>query len=171
MKPITRFRGEFRWLSNFYPATIEVEVNGSRVVAKSVEHAYQASKTGVVAREKQILRADTASEAARLGRDKRKTVLHHDWYDIKGDVMRPLVFAKFEQHPELMAKLLATGDRYLMEGNYWHDNYFGVCCCKRCHDSGEQGSNLLGRILMEIREKHQPVLKGELSGFDEEDLL
>ena len=43
----------------------------------------------------------------------------------------------------LRAKLLATGDAELIEGNYWHDTFWGMCNGK--------GENHLGRLLMEVR--------------------
>ena len=40
MNDIREFRGEFSWLSNFYPVQIEYE----GLTYPSVEHAYQAGK-------------------------------------------------------------------------------------------------------------------------------
>lgn len=48
-----------------------------------------------------------------------------DWEDVKVDIMLGLLRQKF-QHPELGAKLLATGDAYLVEGNTWGDTFWGV---------------------------------------------
>ena len=59
--------------------------------------------------------------------------------------MKEIVRAKFEQHPELTEKLLATGDTYLEEGNTWGDRIWGTV--------NGQGANNLGRILMEVREE------------------
>jgi predicted NAD-dependent protein-ADP-ribosyltransferase YbiA (DUF1768 family) len=47
--------------------------------------------------------------------------------------------------PELRAKLLATGDEFLVEGNHWGDTYWGVCNGK--------GRNMLGSLLMKVREE------------------
>lgn len=52
--------------------------------------------------------------------------------------------------PELKSKLLATGDEELVEGNTWHDRTWGRCVCSKC---GGQGQNLLGQLLMELREE------------------
>jgi predicted NAD-dependent protein-ADP-ribosyltransferase YbiA (DUF1768 family) len=38
---------------------------------------------------------------------------------------------------------LDTGKRFLMEGNYWKDTYWGVC-------NGD-GDNRLGEMLMRVR--------------------
>jgi predicted NAD-dependent protein-ADP-ribosyltransferase YbiA (DUF1768 family) len=55
-----------------------------------------------------------------------------------------LVLAKFVAHPDLRAKLLATGERPLVEGNHWGDRFWGVC--------DGQGENWLGRILVRVRD-------------------
>lgn len=144
---VTRFRGVNKFLSNFYEAAFEFE----GVTYHTVEHAYQERKTADPERKALIRGARTAMEAARLGRAK-ETVLRPDWFepDTKRDVMEPLVFAKFRQNPELSERLAQTGGAFLMEGNYWHDNYFGACSCRKCHEAGE-GQNHLGRILMKVR--------------------
>ena len=53
--------------------------------------------------------------------------------------------AKFTQNEELKEKLLATENEELVEGNTWHDTYWGVC--------NRRGKNKLGKILMRIREE------------------
>jgi len=45
--------------------------------------------------------------------------------------------------------LLATGDTKLLEGNRWHDNFWGNCDCPNCRD--KPGLNYLGKILMRVR--------------------
>ena len=53
--------------------------------------------------------------------------------------------------PELREMLLDTGDEELVEGNFWHDLWWGDCGCKKCKDV--PGKNILGKLLMELREK------------------
>jgi predicted NAD-dependent protein-ADP-ribosyltransferase YbiA (DUF1768 family) len=62
--------------------------------------------------------------------------------------MQEVVRAKFEQNKSLMDKLHATGDAVLIEGNCWHDNFWG-------NDpmDPEPGQNMLGKILMQIRDE------------------
>ena len=90
-----------------------------------------------------IATAKTPGQAKRAG---RKAVLRHDWEDVKMNVMRKALRKKFSD-PELKAKLLATGDQILEEGNTWHDKYWGVDSVTR------EGKNMLGKILMEIRDE------------------
>ena len=40
-------------------------------------------------------------------------------------------------------------DIMLIEGNYWHDNYWGNCLCPKCKEI--EGQNQLGKILMKVR--------------------
>ena len=64
-----------------------------------------------------------------------------------------VVLSKFVQHPELGELLVQTEDAGLVEGNTWHDNYWGACICPKC-GAGDlyYGLNYLGRILMMTRD-------------------
>jgi predicted NAD-dependent protein-ADP-ribosyltransferase YbiA (DUF1768 family) len=59
--------------------------------------------------------------------------------------MRRILVIKF-QNPELKAKLIATGDAQLVEGNTWGDLFWGV------DTTMGVGSNQLGKLLMGIRD-------------------
>lgn len=74
----------------------------------------------------------------------RRIPLRKDWEQVKVSVMQTIVTAKFTQNPSLRERLLATEDAYLEEGNTWNDRTWGTV--------GGVGANLLGRILMEVRE-------------------
>ena len=74
--------------------------------------------------------------------------LRKDWEEVKTDVMRDGLRLKF-QDPTLRAKLLATGDEELIEGNTWHDNTWGACCCPEC--AKKKKENRLGKLLMQVR--------------------
>lgn len=132
---IVSFSGKHRFLSNFHP--VEVELEG--ILYQSVEHAYQAAKTTRLKARAEI-RSGTAGEAKRLG---RSVVMRPNWESVKLLVMKDLLRQKF-RHPELQARLLATGDDELIEGNTWGDSYWGVC--------NGVGENHLGKLLMMIRE-------------------
>lgn len=138
---INDFRGKYRFLSNFHLAPVEWD----GVVYSSTEHAYQAAKT-VNFEERKAFLGMTCAQAKKHG---RKIVLRSDWEQIKEAVMRSLVRQKFYRHSELRVQLLATGDEQLIEGNWWHDNVWGSCTCEKC---GDRGQNLLGKILMQVRD-------------------
>ena len=139
---IERFDREFRFLSNFYEAPFEV--NGTQYA--TVEHYFQAHKTTNPTKREEIIRARSAVEAKRLG---RKVELREDWPQVRDGVMLVALRAKFDQNPDLKEKLVATYPETLQEGNYWHDNYWGVCQCEKCQPVAAQ--NMLGRLLMALR--------------------
>ena len=73
------------------------------------------------------------------------------WDKRKDQAMLGIVWAKFSQNPELSAKLLATGDKYLEETNWWGDAYWGVFNGK--------GDNVFGKTLMEVRKRLKAARK------------
>jgi ribA/ribD-fused uncharacterized protein len=126
------FDGEYRFLSNFYPASV--------YGYPSVEHAYQASK--FPKEERAFIKTLTAGQAKRYGRTVK---LPPDWETRKLEIMRTLLRRKFSPiyHWELCYALMKTNPATLIEGNTWGDRFWGVC-------NGE-GENQLGLALMEIR--------------------
>lgn len=108
----------------------------------SVEHAYQAAKTTVPQERAKIARLATPGEAKRAG---RRVTLRPDWDAIKLDVMRGLLLQKFT-YPDLGRALLETKPAELIEGNSWHDTFWGVDL------TTGRGENHLGKLLMEIRD-------------------
>ena len=130
---IERFDGNHSFLSNFYEAPLVYK--GLRYL--NSESAYQGQKDPSRAEEFVDLEA---MKSKRLG---RKVTIRDDWDSVKLDIMYEIVLAKFTQNPELLDKLKATGDAILIEGNYWHDTFWGVCEGK--------GKNYLGKIIMKIR--------------------
>jgi hypothetical protein len=143
LAPIDRFRGEWEVLSNF--AFVPVTRNGATY--RTSEHAFQAAKAISPADAERVAAAPTPTEAKRLG---RHVQARPDWEQIKVNVMRECLRSKFSD-PAARAKLLSTGQRLLRESNTWHDNYWGDCACPRC--AGTPGQNLLGRLLMELRDQ------------------
>ena len=111
------------------------------------EGAFQAAKT--LNRDARIAMADIADPAGAKAAGKR-IELRPDWIEVRDNIMYAVVTEKFRQNPDLLAKLIATGDAQLEEGNSWNDRYWGVCPV----GSGN-GENKLGLILMLVREKLQ----------------
>lgn len=137
-----RFENEFEFLSNFSKS--EIILDG--IIYPTVEHFFQAMKTKDPIQRAEIAAAPTPGKAKRLG---RHVQLRSDWEEVKVDVMCQGLHLKF-QDPKLRTMLLATGDKELVEGNTWHDRTWGRCICEKC---GGQGENLLGQLLMELREE------------------
>lgn len=140
-EPISAFRGEHAFLSNFWPASVWLEGD----VYSTVEHAYQAAKSLSAIERNKVRLAKEPNEAKILG---GKITLRSDWEQVKFEVMFMLLVQKFNQ-PEFKELLLSTGKRELIEGNYWHDNIWGECSCPKHKGKGQ---NHLGKLLMQIRE-------------------
>lgn len=142
MPDIIRFSGDHLFLSNFYTW----RVNHDNHTWPSAEHAYQAAKTLSPEEKRYILHARTPGEAKRRG---RMATLRDDWEDVKDSVMMEILESKFSRSQGMLARhLLETGRGLLVEGNTWHDNYWGVCYCNNCPGHGK---NRLGRTLMAVR--------------------
>jgi N-glycosidase YbiA len=141
--PIAAFNGGYGFLSNFAPSPVVLD-DGLRY--PTAEHAFQAQKSGDIADRMHILHL-TPAEAKRAGRE---LDLVSDWNLIRKRVMSDVVMAKFWQNPRLGIRLIATGDADLIEGNYWHDNYWGDCACGRARCQ-VPGLNYLGQALMWVR--------------------
>ncbi len=132
---VAGFVGAYEWLSNYFPCPVTYE---GRAYASS-EAAYHASK--FAESERDAFTTLGADEAKKLS---RRLTMDPAWWDArKRRVMSEILEAKFRQNPTLRARLLATGERELIELNWWKDRYWGVA-------QGE-GENVLGQVLMEVR--------------------
>lgn len=141
MNAITSFRGGYSFLSNFYPCEFEFEGE----VYKSVEHFFHAVKTHNPLERQRVINAETPALAKRLG---RRVTLRKDWPEVKEWLMLEGLMKKFSD-PKLKRKLILTSPSTLVEGNMWHDMYWGACFCSKHRGAGK---NVLGKLLMEVRE-------------------
>lgn len=151
---INSFKGRYFFLSNFYPC----EIKHRGITYPSTEHYYVAMKVKgdqiidgrfypeADVRE-MISMIKTPGDAKRFGRTKIN--LRKDWSDVKLEVMNWCIREKFKDD-KLKEMLLSTGEEELIEGNDWHDVYWGVCNCLKCCSKGE---NNLGKILMKVRKE------------------
>lgn len=154
-KMITNFHGEFAFLSNFYP----VDIIHEGILYHSTEAAYQASKT-IDERMKQRIAEMEPGEAKRAG---RKVNIRIDFEEQKDAIMLELLRKKFKRGTDFAKMLDVTGDVPLIEGNTWHDQYWGVCTCPSC---GSTGRNILGQLLMIVRAENRiPVISHELKDY------
>ena len=158
---IEQFRGEYSFLSNMEPLTVPVLTKGVHTYAYSSEHAYQAAKFADPAIH--LLVAHVTAEERGLGERidgiaaknfaheliDAGELLNPRWNPkFKVEVMQDAVLRKFIANPELLDKLLATGQETIVEGNTWGDRFWGVDPI-----GSENGENHLGRILMDVRLK------------------
>lgn len=132
-------RSEYGSFSNFSHHGFELD--GEHWL--TTEHYFQAQKFPETEHCEQIRQAKTPKDAAKMGRE-RSRPLRQDWEKVKDDIMRKAVLCKFETHADIREILLATGDEEIVE-NAPGDYYWG------CGKDGS-GKNMLGQILMEVRE-------------------
>lgn len=129
---------EARFLSNFWMCKVVYE----GITYTSSEHAYQAAKTRYRGEKEHIASLKTPGQAKRAG---KLVTMREDWYEVRDQIMEDILRIKFTTNEDLKQLLISTGDLYLEETNTWGDVYWGVCKGK--------GKNILGKILMKIREE------------------
>lgn len=147
---INEFTGEYEFLSNYFPCTISY--NG--YIFNSSEAAYQAQKCVHKEDMEAIAQMKNADEAKQYAKTMDKRT---DWDMIKEKIMYRVVKQKFIQNSSLGKKLLDTENAYLIEGNNWGDQFWGICPV--VGNVGIDGLNMLGTILMVIRNELKPLPK------------
>ena len=124
------------------------------------EHYFQAQKFVGTPYFHLIRDAPRPRDAFNLSRD--PLISHwrrNDWEDIKVDIMKKALNAKFTQNDDLKDLLLRTGDRELVEhspyDSFWGDGRDGT------------GDNWLGKLLMELRSRLKLSVQSQLQPEDE----
>ena len=149
------YEQDFYVLSNFSAFTLmwQSKYECLSQMFRTSEEAYHWEKFNHLAgRGVQELLGDTRSahEAFTLSQ-KHKDLRRPDWDAVKVPIMRDILRAKADQHEYVRRKLLATGDRTLIE-NSWRDDFWGW-------GPNRDGQNMLGKLWMEVRAE----LKGKKS--------
>lgn len=137
------YEQDFYVLSNF--SSFRVKWKG--LTFDTSEHAYHWEKFP----EHPVLRnavrdAASAHESLKIA-TANKALRRPDWDDVKCEIMKDILRAKLEQHDYVRRKLLATGDRELVE-NSWRDDFWGW-------GPNRDGQNELGKLWMELRAELQ----------------
>ncbi|MEA5581413.1 NADAR family protein [Nodularia harveyana UHCC-0300] len=130
---------EYGCFSNFSPHGFELD----NLYWSTSEHYFQAQKFIGTFHLEKIRLVSTPKDAAKMGRE-RSRPLRPDWEKVKDDIMRKAVLCKFKTHRDIREILLATDNQEIVE-NSPIDYYWG------CGADGS-GKNILGLILMEVRE-------------------
>ena len=133
-------REEYGTFSNFSAHGFELDGK----YWKTSEHYFQAMKFEGTEYADKVREARSPKDAAAFGR-RRDFPLRKDWEQVKDDVMRKAVLKKFQTHEDIRELLLSTDDEELVEKTTG-DYYWG------CGTNGT-GKNMLGKILMEVREQ------------------
>jgi ribA/ribD-fused uncharacterized protein len=138
------YEQDFYVLSNF--SAFNLKWNG--LTFPTSEHAYHWEKFHTVSGIKDmILNAPSAHEAFQIAH-KCREFCRDDWDEVKVGIMRRILFNKALQHEYVRRKLLATGDRELIEDS-WRDDFWGW-------GPNRDGKNMLGKLWMEIRARLRP---------------
>lgn len=139
------YENDFYVLSNF--SAFRIEWRG--IIFDTSEAAYHWEKfqrstsgDGRVFIQAAIRAARSAHETFKLA-EQYRNLRDPYWDDVKVSAMREILFAKAEQHEYVRRKLLATGNRELIEDS-WRDDFWGW-------GSNGEGQNMLGILWMEIR--------------------
>jgi ribA/ribD-fused uncharacterized protein len=91
-----------------------------------------------------IMLAESAHDAFKIAQE-HIALRRPDWDRIKVDVMGRILRAKVNQHAYVRRKLLATGDRELIEDS-WRDDFWGW-------GPNRDGQNMLGKLWMQVRDE------------------
>lgn len=129
-------------LRNDHPAPITV----GEAAYPSVAHAYWARSVAGPEARAAVVAAESGAKARAVAAEAPR---REGWEQVRTAVMARLLRAKFEQHPDLAAVLLATGDATVLyddaDSDFWGDN-------------GGRGRNWTGRLLELVRAE---LLSGE----------
>lgn len=129
-------------LSNLFRRPVEFE----GCTYPTSEHAYQAGKASKPAVRDWILSAPSPSLAAMAAHGLYSWDIVPNWAQIKFDRMRAVLRAKFNQHSDLAALLLSTGQARLVEAGTVNN-----AVNRLWGEVDGKGENMLGVMLMEVR--------------------
>jgi ribA/ribD-fused uncharacterized protein len=129
---------EYGCFSNFSKHPVKINDR----IWKTSEHYYQAMKFLDKDIQDMVFYSKGPGSAAKIGRDPNNP-LREDWDEVKDDVMREVLYAKFTQNEDCKKTLLDTGHSYLIEDSPV-DYYWGIGAKKH-------GKNMLGRMLGDLR--------------------
>lgn len=115
----------------------------------NAEAAYQAHKT----KEPQIVNIFTTLDAISSQSIGRSVDTYEGWDKDKVRVMLLVVFEKFRQNEDILQKLIATGNQKLEAVSISNEDFWGIADGK--------GQNILGKILMYVREYFKTHTKTE----------
>ncbi len=135
------YERDFYVLSNFSAFTLEWK--GVRFdTSEAAYHWEKFQGTGNDGIALGIRNAPSAHVAFKYAEEMRR-YRRPDWDAVKVDIMRDILRAKADQHEYVRRKLLATGNRELIEDS-WRDDFWGW-------GPNRDGQNMLGKLWMEVR--------------------
>lgn len=155
---VYKTKEDFGGLSNMasgYP----LQINGVRILTS--EALYQACRFPHMPEVQREILAQHSPMTAKMKSKPHRKDSRPDWDDVRYKVMRWCLRVKLAQNYEEFGRLLlATRDRPIVEQSR-KDAYWGA---KLADEAGDTliGQNVLGRLLMELREKLKDDMGGAL---------
>ena len=135
MDSITALKGDYEYLAMTYNYPITVD----NITYTNAEAAFWAQR---------IMDKKARNKLSRLSAMKARAKALQaepidDWDETKDDILKKVLEIKFSDE-QLKKKLLSTGTAKIVNNNTYRDDYYGVYNGK--------GKNMLGKMLMELRE-------------------
>lgn len=142
------YEQDFYVLSNF--SAFRLDWRG--IDFDTSEHAYHWEKfDGTEQGVQDMIRECRSAHDAFKIAESQRVFRRSNWDAIRIRVMREILRAKAAQHEYVRRKLLATGDRMLIE-NSWRDDFWGW-------GPNRAGKNVLGKLWMEVRAELREVVQ------------
>lgn len=147
---INSYSGKYEFLSNFFFVDnycVEIEFQADKAVREE-----DRQRIMNLYNRHDLTNYKKATEAKRIGRFIK---CRPDWPAVRVPIMKEKLLIKFS-YLTMREMLRETKDAQLIEGNWWHDTFWGVCTgegrVKKCGGPHEPcGENHLGILHMEIR--------------------
>jgi ribA/ribD-fused uncharacterized protein len=145
------FRDAHWFLSNHSMSPVTITWKEKDYLLSTGEHVFQGMKVAASTMSDadteawlaKLAASNDPAEAKRMGRSIRIDL--SKWNAMSYRCMERTIALKFTQNPDLLEKLVATEDMWLIEYNNWKDTLWGV------DETTLQGKNQLGVVLMEYR--------------------
>ena len=149
------FFGQENYLSNWYPVEFNLYFKDKGYKFYNVEQAMMAGKAMLfkdIESFNKILKTPNPRSVKRLGR-KVKNFDPSVWDKYKKYIVKAAVYSKFKTNHKLRYELFSTGNKYLAEDSPY-DKVWAIGTKSKKHKENKTwpGQNLLGIILMEVRE-------------------
>lgn len=134
------------YFDKYFSLWSEHPIEYKGVTYKTGEHLYHSRRYDDPNIRKIIVESKDGEEAWTLSQ-KFKIHQQKDFDARKTDIMREILLAKFEQHPDTREVLIATGEAEIIKP--YPDPFWG-------EGPDGRGQNVMGKILMEIRTEIRP---------------
>lgn len=149
--------GEYMCFSQFYPSEFTMEYDDETIMYNCAEqhhHHRKAVLFGDMKTATKIMNSQDPGQQKRLGRQVKR-FNQSIWLSKCYDICKRASIAKFSQHPDLLQILMSTKGKSLAESSptdcVWG---IGLSASQSQARVKWRGENLLGKVLVDIRDNH-----------------